>query len=241
VLAESGAEMEAKLYQAAVALLVAWHADMRMKKSLLAEVSLSDYGLQECMREVALFADWFLPEVLGREQAALLREEYLGLWDRILQDAGLLCTGFVHRDYHVDNLLWLPEREGLRRVGLLDFQDALWGHPAYDLVSLLEDARRDVDAAMAARLLQYYLMQTGEDEMPFAAAYALLGAQRNSKIIGIFVRLARRDGKHGYLAHLPRVWRYLMRDLEHPALFPLRDWVERNIPPAARGAPMLHG
>ena len=118
------------------------------------------------------------------------------------------------------------------RLGLLDFQDALAGHPAYDLVSLLQDARRDVAPALEAAMIARYAAAAPFDE----AAYALLGAQRNAKILGIFTRLWKRDGKPRYLAYQPRVWGYLERDLAHPALAPVRAWFDANVPAAARAA-----
>ncbi|TCM79996.1 aminoglycoside phosphotransferase family protein [Rhodovulum steppense] len=136
----------------------------------------------------------------------------------------------ILRDYHAENLIWLPARQGVARVGLLDFQDALCGHPAYDLVSLLEDARRDVDPALQSRMRARYVAATGTAPDAFERAYALLGAQRNLRILGVFARLCLRDGKPGYLPLLPRVWGHLMCDLSHPDLAPLRAQVLDLIP-----------
>jgi aminoglycoside/choline kinase family phosphotransferase len=135
--------------------------------------------------------------------------------------------------------MWLPARRGLSRVGLLDFQDALLGPAAYDLVSLLQDARLDAPEALEAELLARYCAARAAREKQFSSdkfriLYATLGAQRNSKILGIFARLAKRDGKRGYLSHIPRVARYLERNLAHPALGALRAWYAREIPPAGR-------
>lgn len=135
------------------------------------------------------------------------------------------------RDYHAENLLWLPERDGLARVGLLDYQDALAGHPAYDLVSLLEDARRDTTPALQAEMLARYITTSGADETSFRRAYAILGAQRNLKILGLFARLAKRDGKPIYIDHMPRVWGHLQGNLQHPALAELKDWITHHMPP----------
>ena len=135
------------------------------------------------------------------------------------------------RDYHAENLLWLPGRSGAARVGLLDFQDMLHGHPAYDLVSLLEDARRDVPAALRTALTDRYLARTGADREAFLLAAATLSAQRNLKIVGLFTRLARRDGKPRYLELLPRAWGHLAADLAHPALAPLAGLVAQHMPP----------
>jgi aminoglycoside/choline kinase family phosphotransferase len=135
------------------------------------------------------------------------------------------------RDFHAENLLWLPDRTGPARVGLLDFQDAVVAHPAYDLVSLLNDARRDVSEETRAATVRHFLDLTGHAEPPFAAASAALSVQRNLRILGVFARLARRDGKTGYLRFLPRVWRLLLRDLDHPALTDVRETALRLLPP----------
>jgi len=135
--------------------------------------------------------------------------------------------------------MWLPERASLQQIGILDFQDALQGPAAYDLVSLLQDARLDVPEALEAKLLARYCAARSASDQQFSSdqfgvLYATLGAQRNSKILGIFARLAKRDGKRGYLAHIPRVARYLKRNLAHPALGPLSDWYTRELPPLDR-------
>ena len=139
------------------------------------------------------------------------------------------------RDFHSPNLIWLEEREGLAKVGLIDFQDAVLGHPAYDLVSLGQDARVDVPAALELRLLAAYGAARRADApdfdlASFARAYAILGAQRNTKIAGIFARLDKRDGKPDYLKHLPRIEGYLRRNLEHPALAELKGWYQAHMP-----------
>lgn len=134
------------------------------------------------------------------------------------------------RDLHAENLIWLPQRAGVARVGLLDFQDAMAGHPAYDLVSLLKDARRDVPPALAAATTARYLASTGQDREAFAAASAALGAVRQLRILGVFARLAR-AGKPGYLRHMPRVWDHLQADLAYPELASLRKLVGRLVPP----------
>lgn len=218
---------ERGMYEAAVDVLAAWHKDKRMRKG--SALSLPEYDDAVLLREVGLFSEWFLPAVLP--EGAGLAKGYMALWKELIMFAGLPCEAFVHRDYHADNLLWLKGG----RVGMLDFQDALYGHEAYDLVSLLEDARRDVSPELAEAMIARYLKATGMEEKAFRVAYAFLGAQRNSKIIGIFTRLSRRDGKHHYLQHLPRVWRYLERDVKHPALAALSRWLEAHVPAGARG------
>ena len=140
--------------------------------------------------------------------------------------------------------MWLPERDGIKRVGILDFQDALRGPLAYDLVSLLQDARLDVPEALERELLGRYCAARGADSKPFSrdhfvSLYAVLGAQRNSKILGIFARLAKRDGKRGYLGHIPRVARYLERCLAHPSLAQLRRFYAREFPAPQELPPLV--
>ncbi|EPX82487.1 aminoglycoside phosphotransferase family protein [Salipiger mucosus] len=137
----------------------------------------------------------------------------------------------VLRDYHAENILWLPDRRGHARAGLLDFQDALQGHPAYDLVSLIEDARRDVAPATAEACIRHYLEATGREEAPFRAALAVLGAQRNLRILGVFARLAATRGKPHYIDLIPRVWGHLQHDLRHPALAPVAAILQDALPP----------
>jgi hypothetical protein len=161
--------------------------------------------------------------------------EHRKLWRAALAQIGKSRRVFVHRDYHAENLLWLPQRDGVARVGLIDFQDAVAGSPAYDLISLTEDARRDVSRELAQAAVQHYLaimkaQGAAVDEAQFRREMAVMAAQRNTKIVGIFARLYKRDGKARYLAFLPRVWSYLERDLAHPALDDLRTWYDRVIP-----------
>ncbi|MEM7729260.1 MAG: phosphotransferase, partial [Pseudomonadota bacterium] len=141
--------------------------------------------------------------------------------------------GLCLRDFHAQNLFWLPERDGQARVGLIDFQDALFAHPAYDLASLLEDARRDVDPELRAPMLQRFCDKAGlKYDAAFEAAYSVTAAQRNAKILGIFVRLAERDGKPRYRSLIPRVKAHFQRDLAHPACAELRGWFDTHVPEA---------
>ncbi|MEW9854030.1 aminoglycoside phosphotransferase family protein [Novosphingobium sp. M1R2S20] len=190
-----------------------------------------DYSMSEYMREVRLFTEWYCPAQNLYADAA----SYTAAWETVLRD--LLPRQrpgvTVLRDYHAENIMLLG---ALHKQGLLDFQDALVGHPAYDLVSLLQDARRDVSPELESEMIDRYLASTGDDRDTFLADYARLGAQRNAKIVGIFVRLWRRDGKPRYLDLIPRVWRQLERDLAHPALAPVATWFDTNIPQALRQA-----
>ena len=189
--------------------------------------------------EVELLPDWYWPLAYGSPSPYGVRLEFMALWDAILGRLDVGQTGWVLRDYHSPNLVWLPERDGPRRTGLLDFQDALQGSLAYDLVSLLQDARVDVPAELEAELLAYYLgarasLDPGFDRAAFRFAYAALGVQRNTKILGIFARLATRDGKPSYLRHVRRIWTYLARGLAHPELAHLRAWFDRHFPGGMR-------
>lgn len=191
------------------------------------------YDLETYLREASLFAEWYCPmaglAVDGMDLEAAWRE-VLG---PVIARQRPAVT--VLRDYHAENIMLLgPERERGGEQGLIDFQDALVGHPAYDLVSLLQDARRDVSPGLEARMIARYLGAAGGAEAVFAADYAVLGAQRNAKIVGIFSRLWQRDGKPRYLAMIPRVWRAMERDLAHPALAPVARWFEDSIPRAIR-------
>ena len=136
----------------------------------------------------------------------------------------------IQRDYHAENLLWMPERSGAARVGLLDFQDAMSGHAAYDLVSILQDARRDVPPAMEAAMINRYLAQNPQDEDAFRAAYAILGVQRNLRIVGAFAKLCTVLGKPRYINLIPRVWEFVERNLAHPALAPVAGHIRNTLP-----------
>jgi aminoglycoside/choline kinase family phosphotransferase len=171
---------------------------------------------------------WYLPGVgtTVNDHAEALPGIISDLYSRIAAEEAVTSL----RDFHAENLIWLPQRRGIARVGLLDFQDAVAAHPAYDLVSLLQDARRDVPAPLETTMITRYVTATGVDEGEFHPAYALLGAQRALRIIGVFARLTLHFGKPHYLAYLPRVWGYLQRNLAHPALSTLNDAVRAGLP-----------
>ena len=229
---------EKALYEAAVEVLAAIHAH-DAPAALSANKPLFDYDRTALVAETDLLTEWFLPLALGRAASDAEVSEHRALWSEVLADIAASRKVFVHRDYHAQNLLWLPERAGVARVGLIDFQDAVAGSAAYDLISLTEDARRDVSPEVAEAATAHYLsvlraQGTPVDEEAFRREMAVMAAQRNAKIVGIFARLYKRDGKPRYLAFLPRVWGYLERDLAHPALADLRAWYDRVIPPAQR-------
>jgi len=231
---------EPALYEAAIDALVLLHAEAA-PAALAGDKPLFAYDETAQLAEVDLLTEWFLPAALGRPVRPAEAEEHRALWRTALTALDGGAVVFVHRDYHAQNLLWRGGRSGLARVGVIDFQDALAGSPAYDLISLLEDARRDVAPELALAMTRRYLERAQVNGSPveaegFRASAALLAAQRNAKIIGIFARLAKRDKKPRYLAHLPRVWRYMEHDLQHPKLASLKHWYDRVIPKEARGA-----
>jgi aminoglycoside/choline kinase family phosphotransferase len=179
-----------------------------------------------------LLPEWYASAVLQRPVDEAECNDYRAAWRACLAALPSLPTTLMLRDYHKDNLLWLPDRPGVRACGLLDFQDAQEGHCAYDLVSLIEDARRDVSPAVHDACVARYIAGTGVDEDDFKAGFAVMAAQRHGRILGLFVRLARRDGKPEYLKHLPRVRRQFEGALRHDAMAPVRAWIERILPPA---------
>jgi N-acetylmuramate 1-kinase len=201
----------------------------------------ADYDEDALKVELSLLPGWFWPLVTGEAVPAGPHEEFKAAWAGVLPAAETEAPVWVLRDYHSPNLVWLAERVGIARVGLLDAQDCVFGHPAYDLASLLQDARVDIPAAVESEMFDHYCAMRKArsprfDRAAFGAAYAVLGAQRATKILGIFARLSRRDGKHQYLRHLPRVSRTLEANLAHPALTPVRHWFDRHLPASAREA-----
>jgi len=223
---DAAPEAERRIYADAVDLLARLH--------LHPAADLPPYDEREYLREASLLTDWYAP-ALGLE---VDEDGYRSAWSEALAPLLADQSVTVLRDYHAENIMLIEGLEGIDGLGLLDFQDALAGHPAYDLVSLLQDARRDVPEAIETEMLDRYLAAR-QPGAAFADAYWLLGAQRNAKIVGIFTRLWKRDGKPRYLSYLPRVWSYLERDLAQPALAPVKAWFDMNIPPAQRGAAVL--
>jgi len=220
---EADPDTTVQLYSDAVDLLVALRTH--------APEGLAPYDAAVLHREAALLPEWYTPAV-GLDVDG---EGYRAAWDQVFAHALADQPVTVLRDYHVENLMLVGPG---RTLGLLDFQDALAGHPAYDLVSLLQDARRDVEPSIEEAMLKRYLAATGEGEA-FLNAYHVLGAQRNAKILGIFTRLWKRDGKPRYAALCPRVWAYLERDLSQPVLAPVAAWFDDNVPPELRGDPKV--
>ena len=223
--------LERTLYEAATDFLVDLHRRP-------VPPDLPYYDPAWMLSDATLFLETAIDDAVG----PVMAEEFEAAWreplEAVTQGASVMCL----RDFHAGNLMWLPARgdggcgmSRVGRVGLLDFQDARAGPAAYDLVSLLQDARRDLGAGLEqAMVVRYLNASPNSDEAAFRAAYAILGAQRAVRIIGVFHRLAWRDGKPGYLAHLPQVWRHLDANLAHPALTPVRAWFERWVPSQAR-------
>jgi N-acetylmuramate 1-kinase len=223
---------EGELYSLAIDTLVA------LQRAVVEPPALPPYDETALLGEAALLVDWYAPCALGATLAPELRDEYLDLWRDVLPLVAPSAPTLVLRDYHVDNLMLLPGRAGVQGCGLLDFQDALCGPASYDLVSLLEDARRDVPATLREAMTERYLAAfPAIDRGAFHRSAAILAAQRNAKIIGIFTRLWRRDGKPQYLGHIPRVWRLLEADLSEPALQGIAAWLDRHLPRAQRRVP----
>ncbi|MBU2980358.1 phosphotransferase [Lentibacter algarum] len=205
---------ETPLYEAATDVLLALHKAPALE-------GLKPYDAEVMSNMAALAHRWY---------ADTSADSFLPAFRALLETHITDFSVLIQRDYHAENLLWLPERVGPARVGLLDFQDAMLGHPAYDLVSLLQDARRDVPPHIEVTMLNRYISASGQSAEGFKAAYALLGAQRNLRILGVFARLSLHFNKPHYVDFIPRVWAYLMRDLEHPVLADLRYQLLADLP-----------
>ena len=193
------------------------------------------YDSEAMLVEVEQILDWYAPHVAKAAPASGARAQFLGLWREALAPILAQPTTWTLRDFHSPNLHWLAERDGLKRLGLVDFQDSVLGPPAYDLAALLQDARVDISDEMELRLMAHYARRRASadpafDTGAFASAYAVMGAQRATKILGIFARLDKRDGKPQYLAHLPRIERYLAKSLAHSLLQPIKLWYQAHLP-----------
>jgi tRNA threonylcarbamoyl adenosine modification protein YjeE len=227
----------AERYETGVDLLVALHGRAlpeALPISPRVEYRLPRYDADAFLIEAELLLDWYLPR-LDTPISSPAREDFVALWRDALKPAIDAPITWVLRDFHSPNLMWLDDRQDIARLGLLDFQDAMLGPAAYDLASLLQDARVDVPEAMEIALLGHYARLRRQadpnfDTALFITIYATLAAQRATKILGIFARLDRRDGKPQYLRHMPRIWGYLQRSLTHPALTPLRTWYDTHVP-----------
>ncbi len=235
---EAGDDPEV-VYGQAIDLLVDLHAEPPLASLPIpggGAWALPAYDALALRMGLDLWLQWWPPLIGMAPPPPEARAEWPGLWAPVLARGEVGASVFTHRDFHAENLLWLPERSGPARVGLLDFQDAVRGHPAWDLFSLLQDARRDVAPAVEAAMLDRYLAAQPElDAEAFRADYAALGALNALRILGpIFARQISAFGRDKYRAFLPRVWRLLERNLQHPELAGQKAWFDRYVPPEAR-------
>lgn len=214
-------ELEVPLYDAATDVLVALHRATPPE-------GLATYDTEVMLDMASLAYKWYLGPTLGEDTAA--EAAFRQAFAPVLEAHDSATRVLIQRDYHAENLLWLPQREGSARVGLLDFQDAMTGHPAYDLVSVLQDARRDVPLEIEAQMIRRYVAATGTDDAAFRAAYAVLGVQRNLRILGVFGRLCLVNGKPHYIDFIPRVWAFIIRNLRHPDLAPVAAMILNDLP-----------
>jgi hypothetical protein len=225
-------------YEVATDLLAALHHEGLPETLPLApqlNYPIPTFDIEALLVEIGLMLEWYLPD-RGVETSGEMRAEFAAMWRNLLEKPVAAAKTWVLRDFHSPNLIWLGERTGIAQVGVIDFQDAVLGPAAYDLVSLLQDARIDVPEALELALLTRYIKarltsDPNFDPAVFAEHYAIMSAQRNTRLLGTFARLNRRDGKPHYLRHQPRIWTYLSRSLAHPALSPVRQWYAANVPP----------
>lgn len=227
-------------YAAAVDVLAALHATelpAELPDGTGGRYAIPVYRRENLAAEVAVFLDWGFPHLVGRPAGADERAGFMALWEPLFAEVLAGRSTWCLRDYHSPNLIWLPDRVSVRRIGILDFQDTILGHAAYDVVSLAQDARVTVPEDLERDLLDRYVAvraaTTGDfDAEAFRRAYAILSLQRNTRILGVFARLLKRDGKPGYIRHMPRVRTYLDRSLKQDVSHPLKLWYEANVPPA---------
>lgn len=218
-------EDPAPMFELAVDTLVELHKNLRRSA-----IELEDYDFKALVDEAMLFLDWYYLALTGEHPSDEMRRSFSKTWIDLFKQLPKDQDTIVLRDFHVDNLMRLPDREGVAACGLLDFQDALHGQFAYDLMSLLEDARRDMDEKLRAELFRRYVAGMGDavDEDALAYAFRVLAAQRHAKVLGIFVRLYKRDGKDKYLRFLPHVRKLMLSSLADPVLKPMRDWLDSH-------------
>jgi N-acetylmuramate 1-kinase len=228
----------AERYETATDMLAALHRETLPETLPLTrelDYTIPVFDIDAWLVEIGLMTEWYLAD-RGAELSREDREEFEAMWRQVLAKPAAAPRTWVMRDFHSPNIIWLGERTGVLRVGIIDFQDAVLGPAAYDLVSLLQDARIDVPEQLELTLLTRYIKarraaDSHFDAAEFAELYAVMSAQRNTRLLGTFARLNRRDGKPQYLRHQPRIWTYLNRSLAHPALAGFRDWYAANVPP----------
>lgn len=215
-------QLELPLYNCAVDVLTQIHR--------APPPNLATYDASVTAPLAALAFDWYKFGAQG-DVSLPARDAFSNEFTKLLTPLDAEPQVLIQRDYHAENLLWLPDRKDVARVGLLDFQDAMLGHPAYDLVSVLQDARRDVPPALEKAMLSRFLDQNPQDEKQFLSAYAVLGVQRNLRILGVFARLCLKAGKAHYVDLIPRVWGHVQTNLKHPALHDIARLVTQTLPP----------
>ncbi|NOJ49744.1 tRNA (adenosine(37)-N6)-threonylcarbamoyltransferase complex ATPase subunit type 1 TsaE [Bradyrhizobium archetypum] len=228
----------AERYEAATDMLAELHRKLLPDTVPLtpqASYQIPVYDIDAWLVEIGLMLEWYLP-ARGAEVSQARRDEFVAMWRTLLEKPAAAPRTWVMRDFHSPNIIWLGDRTGILRVGIIDFQDAVLGPAAYDLVSLLQDARLDVPEQLELTLLTRYIKARRAtdaefDPAGFAELYAIMSAQRNTRLLGTFARLNGRDGKPQYLRHQPRIWTYLNRSLAHPALAAFREWYAANVPP----------
>ncbi|MCZ4281915.1 phosphotransferase [Kiloniella laminariae] len=229
-LLQSGAD-EVRLYELAVEVLATMHSAPE-----ITEINMPPYDLDFLVREALIMADWYLPAVMGAGLSSKARQAYVDAWKEVILGPAALPETLVLRDFHVDNLMILEGRSGVKSCGLLDFQTARIGSPPYDLMSLVEDARRDISLDLREQMIARYFTLMGdeyssdESRQNFMCWYRILAAQRHAKVAGLFSRLYARDSKPGYLKHLPRVLRLLSEALSYEALKPVQGWFSEYCP-----------
>jgi N-acetylmuramate 1-kinase len=235
-----GQDIIVERYREGVAVLARLHQIAPVETLPITEeqsYNIPAYDIDALTIEIELILEWYAPHIAHAALASSSKASFVNLWTRVLTEIASAPATWTLRDYHSPNLIWLPQRKGLARVGILDFQDCVLGHPAYDVASLLQDARVTVPNDVELKLLGHYALRRREldtsfDMASFARAYAVLGAQRATKILGIFARLDKRDHKPQYLAHLPRLRRYLTKGLAHPVMAEIKTWYETYLPHA---------
>jgi N-acetylmuramate 1-kinase len=225
-------------YQAATDMLAALHREPLPETLPLAPqitYTIPTFDTDALLVEAGLMTEWYMPDRNAAPTDAV-RAEFAAMWRELLAKPAAAAKTWVMRDFHSPNLIWLDARTGFAKVGIIDFQDAVLGPAAYDLVSLLQDARIDVPETLELAMLTRYIKarlasDDTFDPKAFAELYAIMSAQRNTRLLGTFARLNRRDGKPQYLRHQPRIWTYLNRSLDHPALSGIRAWYAAHVPP----------
>jgi N-acetylmuramate 1-kinase len=226
---------ERALYELAIDALIALH---RVPETAVIPAGVKTYDTPRLLEEVNRINVWYRPLMNAQAVSSTAQHEFDAIWQKVLPQAWAAPTSLVLFDFHVDNLLGLFDRPGMTACGILDFQDAVAGPVTYDLLSLLEDARRDIDPALVANMKARYLAAFPSlDPQAFATSWAVMAAQRHVRVIGTFARLKIRDNKPHYLIHMPRLWRYMDQCLQHPVLADLKDWLEAHVPQDYRRVP----